>query len=591
MAFARRILRIALIPMLLAILATSAQALASHALDNLATYPGVPLEPLELGRPTAPVSHRVVVVVVDGLRDDTSRQLPTFQALRRQGADLTAWSGLPSLSWPGYTVLGTGAYPDLSGVASNWYEGEVRVDSLFARALAAGRPPALAAMQGWDDLYGPWVPYIYAAPWSASGHDPEAMAWTTDAIGAEARRMLQETDAALLYIHFGETDEAGHAYGGESPEYLAAALHADAQIAALVELLDWSEDTLILTADHGMSGRQGALIKIGGGHGGAETVVRRVPLVVVGRGVAPGVYPESGQADIVPTVAALLGLSIPAQNQGRTRLDLLVLSPEQRAAAALALAEQQQALYEAYLRVLGTQLEADGLTAAQSALAAGQYDRVEGLVRMYLQQLDEAVARSETNQLWSERLLRLPYLLVPLLLIVPAILLYRPRRGLLVPALLGVLFFALYWGIYLLLRGLTVSFTAVGGWPEEAFFYSRVLDAVIVMAVVAIVVGLLWRGQPWHEVVWRANWTALTIAWAMVVQLGLFLWLYGFTMIWRLPDLGWGFKFYLDLMGTLGLGLAGVFLPWLALGVSRLPALVRLVVARITRSRRSRRSD
>jgi hypothetical protein len=592
MALVRRILRIAVIPLLLAALAYGAQALAGYALDALASYPGVPLDTPAPGRPTTPVTGRVVVVVVDGLREDTSRQLPTFQALRRQGADLTAWSGLPSLSWPGYTVLGTGAYPDLSGVASNWYEGAVHVDSLFARAQAAGLPTALATMQGWDDLYGPWVTYTYAAPWSDSGHDPEAMAWTTEAIGAEARRMLQETDTALLYVHFGETDEAGHAYGGDSPEYLAAALHADAQIAALADLLDWNRDTLILTADHGMSARQGNLIKIGGGHGGGEVVVRRVPLVVVGRGVTPGVYPEGGQADIVPTVATLLGLPIPAQSQGRTRLDILVLSPEQRAAAALALGAQQRALYDGYLRLLGARLEADGFAEARAAWEAGRYDIVEGWVGSSLQRLDEAVARAETNRLWSERLVRLPYLLVPLLLGVLAFFLYRPRRELVVPALLGVLFFALYWGAYLLLRGLTVSFTAVGGWPEEAFFLARTSDAAIAMGVVAVVAGLLWWRRPWHEVVWRANWTALTIAWAMVVQLGFFLWLYGLVMVWRLPDLGWGFKFYLDLMGTLGLGLAGILFPWLALGSSRLPALVRAIVARIARAaaHRARRS-
>jgi len=588
MALARRILSIALIPLLLAGLAYGAQSLALHALDVLATYPGAPLEPLTPGRPTAAVSGRVVVVVVDGLREDTSRQMPTFQALRQQGADLTARAGLPSLSWPGYTVLGTGTYPDFSGVASNWYEGAVHVDSLLARAKEAGLPTALATMQGWDEFYGPWADEVYAAPWSDSGHDPEAMAWTTAAIGAEAQRMLQAGRAALLYVHFGETDEAGHAYGGDSPEYLEAALRVDAQIAALAGLLDWNRDTLILTADHGMSGLQGNLIRIGGGHGGGEDVVLQVPLAAVGRGIAPGVYPEGGQADIVPTVAALLGLPIPAHSQGRTRLDILVLTAEQHAAASLALGEQQQALYGAYLRLLGARPEAGGQAEARAAWAAGRYDEVEGLVRSDLQQLDEVVARAAANRLWSERLARLPYLLGPLLAGIAALFLYRPRRELVAPALLAALFFALYWAIYLLFRGFTVSFTAVGGWAEEAFFFARSWDAAIVMGVVAITAGVLWRRRAWHEVVWRASWTALTIAWAMVVQLGLFMWLYGLAMDWRLPDMGWGFKFYLDLLGTLGLGAAGFLLPWAALGVARLPALLRIVVARLRRSAAAR---
>jgi hypothetical protein len=103
------------------------------------------------------------------------------------------------------------------------------------------------------------------------------------------------------------------------------------------------------------------------------------------------------------------------------------------------------------------------------------------------------------------------------------------------------------------------------------------------MGVVAIVAGALWRRRAWEDVIWQANQTALAITWTMLVQLGLFLWLYGLPMVWRLPDLGWGFKFYIDLLATVGVGFAGLLFPWLVLAVSRLSRLCDPVVGLVKR--------
>ncbi len=563
----RRLLRILLIPFLMLGLGFGAYQLANFSFDTFMEYPGPALGEIPAGRATTPIAQRVVVVVVDGLREDTSRQMPNFQRLREQGADLPSLTQVPSLSLPGYTVLGTGAYPDFSGVTTNWYEGAVRVDSLFARAREAGLATALSTMGGWDALYGPWVTHVYTVTWSGEGHNPEAMAWTTPAIGEEAVRLLREGKVALLYVHFGETDEAGHAYGGTSPEYLQAALHVDEQIAAIARTLDWNRDTLILTADHGMSAAWGSA---GGGHGGGEMEVRRIPLVMVGRGIAPGAYPQGGQADLVPTIAALLGLPIPAHSQGHTRLDALALTPQARAEKALALGEQQEALYRAYLKGLGASLETDGLDAARKALAENNFEQVEKAVQEYLGRLDEAVARAVANRLWQERLVRLPYFLVPLLGLALYVGLYRPRSELLRPFLVALSFFALYPILYFLVRGYTVSFTAIAGLSEKAFFFGRTIDGLLVMLVSALIAGIVWRRRPWEEVVWGANGSALFVAWGYLLQLGLFAWLFGPVMTWRLPDLTWGFKYYLDLLAAFGVGLAGFLFPWLALGVSRL---------------------
>ena len=62
------------------------------------------------------ITRRLVFVLVDALRDDTSLKsevMPNLNALRQQGAWVTMHSRPPSFSEPGYTTLLVGAWPDI----------------------------------------------------------------------------------------------------------------------------------------------------------------------------------------------------------------------------------------------------------------------------------------------------------------------------------------------------------------------------------------------------------------------------------------------------------------------------------------------
>ncbi|MFO7624693.1 MAG: alkaline phosphatase family protein, partial [Anaerolineales bacterium] len=64
-----------------------------------------------------PVSGRVVFVLIDGLRVDTSLKaevMPFLDELRQRGAWGTMHSRPPSYSTPGYSVLFTGAWPQIN---------------------------------------------------------------------------------------------------------------------------------------------------------------------------------------------------------------------------------------------------------------------------------------------------------------------------------------------------------------------------------------------------------------------------------------------------------------------------------------------
>ena len=84
--------------------------------------------PVAVGAPTGtPLTRQVVAIMVDGLRTDTANDaavMPFLNQLRAQGAAATVHSRPPSYSFPAWSVLLIGAWPELSdGPAMNPAEG------------------------------------------------------------------------------------------------------------------------------------------------------------------------------------------------------------------------------------------------------------------------------------------------------------------------------------------------------------------------------------------------------------------------------------------------------------------------------------
>ncbi len=93
-----------------------------------------------------------------------------------------------------------------------------------------------------------------------------------------------------------------------------------------------------------------------GGHGGGEQVVLTEPFVLVGAGIRPGEYGTVQMVDIAPTLAAILGLSLPASTQGQVRTEMLELTPQSLEAIETAQVQQQAELAVAYVVAIGSGL-------------------------------------------------------------------------------------------------------------------------------------------------------------------------------------------------------------------------------------------
>lgn len=306
---------------------------------------------------TPRLARRVFLVIIDGLRLDKSFQLPFLDELRRRGVDTEAQSHYPTWSRPNYVSILTGVPPEASGVRTNHHSTPVELDSLMDRVRAAGLKVATAT--DYDVL-----PRLFLRPRMAAttevarddGDDGQldeldfdSMEQPLPAAGvrapdanlespfddaryapwpggfSEAGAAVATGDAELVVLLIGAVDAAGHARGGDSPEYRAAAEIADHALARALGHVDLSQDAVVITADHGHTGR--------GGHGGIEPEVLTVPLVLAGAGVKPQAAADDGHLiDIAPTVATLLGIPAPGHGLGRTLVELLQLDPAARAA-------------------------------------------------------------------------------------------------------------------------------------------------------------------------------------------------------------------------------------------------------------------
>ncbi len=118
----------------------------------------------------------------------------------------------------------------------------------------------------------------------------------------------------FLFVAVDEPDHVGHAAGHESQAYFDCITKYDSIIGRLVDRLKAEEmldkTVLIVTADHG---------GIHKGHGGNTPNEMEIPILLYGGKVTKGKLIEHSNmiADIAPTVAGLLGVTMPDECVGK----------------------------------------------------------------------------------------------------------------------------------------------------------------------------------------------------------------------------------------------------------------------------------
>lgn len=244
----------------------------------------------------APPRH-TVVIVIDGLRKDGAERLQAARLIAAHGQCFTTDVGQLSVSRPVYAELSTGLEQDRTGSRNNDETSPLQVPSLWESARTAGRSvAAVSELPWWRELF-------------PRGFDRYEMP------PRESDYFARELAADLTLIHPIYVDETAHEHGGVSPEYTEAVDRVDREVSPLVRTIDWQQDLVLFTADHGHRAR--------GGHGAPAPDIEFVLTCVAGRGVTPSLI--RGAIDtktLGPLLTVLLGIPFPgAMRAGDDELD------------------------------------------------------------------------------------------------------------------------------------------------------------------------------------------------------------------------------------------------------------------------------
>lgn len=510
--------------------AIGARVIAAVSWNSVVSYhtPYVFQPRTQLGRPLLGPAGRVMLVVLDGLRVDQSREMPEMNALRALGADGVARVGLPSLSNPARAVMATGSWQRVNGVTNNSHYVPPHGRSIFSNANSVGIRVGLATIDFWHDNYG-----MYArenlARFPKEPHDQGAAA-----IAAYQHQLcdgitgfIRNSQAKLLVVDLIAVDVISHDIGPLTDGARQVRTEVGACLGQVVKEVDLSKAVVIVTSDHGHIST--------GGHGGEEAEVMNTPIVLAGQNVRHTAGIQAQQVDIAPTICGLLGIPIPSMNQGRFLSEAFDFPPDAIQEIEERVAQQQEVFQQVQRRILG----GDRATAPERA-ARLRLGPVIGTGLLILSALG-----------W---------------IFLVACQDFRERLSLAG----GVLaFYAIYFALF---RALHLGYSLSVVNREEfltSFLFKGMLISGIAMALAAPAMIRAWRGgnRTWADAARLVTVLSAAIGLSWMAQVLRLYYVNGITISAWMFDLTMAFTCYLDLLAMIGLPfgmLAGV----LVVGVS-----------------------
>jgi hypothetical protein len=240
----------------------------------------------------------------------------------------------------GVRTLGTGTSPALADILLEAHLPPVTFDNVFASLRRRDGHIAWLGNPSWKELFGAFIDIDAKIDRSLEMLSRANNIWPADkVIVRRAVAMMARGDWQLCIVHLGGLDNASHRFTPFGEEFRAKARAVDDDIARIVAAAG-AQTTLIITSDHGTSDR--------GHHGSGEPITRRTPLVLTGAGIAHGHTLDARQTDVAPTIAALLGLPIPAPSEGEILFDALDIAPPLAATLRAANVRQLRRYADAY---------------------------------------------------------------------------------------------------------------------------------------------------------------------------------------------------------------------------------------------------
>lgn len=298
---------------------------------------------------TDPTTQHVLVIGVDGTNLSRVLDNPAnANFLRLMETGITAAStivGHTTISNPSWTAILTGVWDNKSGVINNIFTPETyNVWPTVFNQLEGYDPDietkAIADWQVIADIAGAGSIPADEIVFVVQGDDDPLYIEADAAVTAETVKSILGTDPGyedvpnFLFSYTTGVDEAGHQFGGASPEYAEAIARTNTNVGLILDAVaareaatcatgaceDW---TIIMVTDHGHQPQQGF------GHGFQSPDETSTFVIVDGPGFDDGqMNLNYAIVDITPTVVSLFGLEptvdadgVPLPEQSASQVD------------------------------------------------------------------------------------------------------------------------------------------------------------------------------------------------------------------------------------------------------------------------------
>jgi predicted AlkP superfamily pyrophosphatase or phosphodiesterase len=263
--------------------------------------------------PTPPGERRarhVIIVSEDGLRPDALAAVHArvHEALLKRGSHAAAARTIRHASTlPSHAAMLSGVGDARHGLTWNSWRpdrGYIHVPTIFVEAEQHGlHAAAFVGKRKLEHITPPGSVDVFERP-----------GYLCKLVVEEAARYFIAKKPDLMFVHFSDPDEYGHAQGWMSQPYDRGIADADrclGHLLAAVEEAGATEDTLIiLSADHGGHNHT---------HSGRQKEDLLIPWIAAGPGVRANyrIQTPVRTVDTAATALYALGLPIPADLEGR----------------------------------------------------------------------------------------------------------------------------------------------------------------------------------------------------------------------------------------------------------------------------------
>lgn len=401
-----------------------------------------------------PLAQRVVLVVLEGLRPDDALRLPMLEWMARQGAQVRLSVPAPVYQPQATATLLTGAPPRVHGLLLPSREPALSADTIAAAARRAGYTTGGAG----DVTVGNLV---------RSSMDQWHNAASREQLLDAAAGLLAPNGPQLTVLHTRDLHQAAHRWTAspERSDYLDRLAETNTLLVSLLEPVDWKTTAVVVTGT------------VPTARDGSHSLRETVPLIMAGPGVKAGFKGSGALIDVAPTIAAVLGTSVPLANQGSALLGALNVNGRQADVVAQRTMESRRAFTEAGLQAMGSSVtapEAPGTAAEAEAYTAGL----------------EQQLKSARFAAWKKWLISIaPYAAGALLLVLLYLIVVwrQPYGGV---AFVGTLAYAVFFHVIFLATGGRYS-AALSGLeaPDASLLWSLRAQSAAAMAPAAIISG------------------------------------------------------------------------------------------------------